>query len=549
MSIDPTQILEKLIALGAPQATETGSAALKRIGMLIDLAADLARDDTTVLALEWCDLLNHSKLTKQQRVLLDYFRANAWANRKRLKHRDPDAAWQWEQPELQNEIFHLRSAANAPGFEELSALRRCQILTNLGNQLNTLGPYVEAVAVWTRALSIDPKFGMARGNRGSGLTRYASSLYDDEHRGLFFLRAYEDLSGALSPKTRYAGPEGVGATKFFASVKERIEAAIHLDHAKSVKWDRERIGRSASERRYRRRALHQGLFLNPLNDLGPHSIAAIDLLSLPSFTSNLGEPPSLIAFFDQMKQEYVSGRWLLFEGLHSDTVHFSDRDVVLYNTLDYPSYSLAVEKVKAAFRIAYSVLDKIAFFLNDYAKLGIPARRVYFKTIWYERCDPARPVRPEFLQSKNLPFRALYWLAKDLFDPVLQDAMEPDAKELYTIRNHLEHSYLRVHEILIRKKPSATPDPWTDRLAYSVAPSELNAKTIQLYRLARAGLIYLALGMHQEENKRDRAGPKGLKMPMASIVGPTGGRSESSPSAASERPPASLDPPGLFMQL
>ncbi|MET4790930.1 hypothetical protein ABIF64_003108 [Bradyrhizobium japonicum] len=131
----------------------------------------------------------------------------------------------------------------------------------------------------------------------------------------------------------------------------------------------------------------------------------------------------------------------------------------------------------------------------------------------------------------------------------MQDAMEPDAKELYTIRNHLEHSYLRVHEILIRKKPSATPDPWTDRLAYSVARSELNAKTIQLYRLARAGLIYLALGMHQEENKRDRAGPKGLKMPMASIVGPTGGRSESSPSAASERRAASPDPSGLFMQL
>ncbi|GLR89776.1 LA2681 family HEPN domain-containing protein [Bradyrhizobium iriomotense] len=515
MTTDPTQILQKLIAQGPPQATETGSAALKRIGMLIDLAGDLGRDDATVLALEWCDLLREKKLTKQQRVLLDYFRANAWANRKRLKHRDPDSAWQWNQPELQNEIFHLRSAAHAPGFEKLSALRRCQILTNLGNQLNTLGRCVEAVAVWTRALSIDPKFGMARGNRGSGLTRYASSLYDNGHRGLFLFRAHEDLHAALSPKARYVGPEGEGAIKFFAGVKKRIEPAIHLDHAKSIKWEGHRIGRSASERQYRRWTLHQGLFLNPLNDLGPHSIAAIDLLSLPSFTSNLGEPPSLIAFFDQMKQEFVSGRWLLFEGLHSDAVHFSDRDVVLYNTLDYPSYSLAVEKVKAAFRIVYSVLDKVAFFLNDYAKLGIPAHRVYFRTIWYEKSDPARSVRPEFLQSKNLPFRALYWLAKDLFDPALKDTMEPDAKELYTIRNHLEHSYLRVHEILIRKQPSAAPDPWTDRLAYSVSRSELNAKTIQLYRMARAALIYLALGMHHEENKRDRTGPKGLKMPMS----------------------------------
>jgi hypothetical protein len=54
------------------------------------------------------------------------------------------------------------------------------------------------------------------------------------------------------------------------------------------------------------------------------------------------------------------------------------------------------------------------------------------------------------------------------------------------------------------------------RLAYSVARSELNAKTIQLYRLARSGLIYLALGMHQEEIKRDPSGraPKGLEMSM-----------------------------------
>lgn len=59
-----------------------------------------------------------------------------------------------------------------------------------------------------------------------------------------------------------------------------------------------------------------------------------------------------------------------------------------------------------------------------------------------------------------------------------------------------------------------TAKSWADRLAYSIAGSELNAKTIQLHHLTRAGLIYLALGMRQEENKRDQAVPKGLKMPI-----------------------------------
>jgi hypothetical protein len=114
-----------------------------------------------------------------------------------------------------------------------------------------------------------------------------------------------------------------------------------------------------------------------------------------------------------MKQEFVSARWLLYEGLNARTTHFSDRQVTLYNTLDYPSYGLGVERLKAAYRIAYSLLDKIAFFLNDYAKLNINERQIYFRTIWYENCDRNNPIRPIFEQSKNWPLRGLFWLSKD----------------------------------------------------------------------------------------------------------------------------------------
>jgi hypothetical protein len=200
--------------------------------------------------------------------------------------------------------------------------------------------------------------------------------------------------------------------------------------------------------------------------------------------------------------------------MHTDSVHFSDRQVTLYNTLDYPSYSLTVEKVKAAYRIAYSLLDKIAYFLNDYAKLGVPPQRVWFRTICYEKSEPGRAIRPQFLQSENLPLRGLYWLAKDLFDPTLVEAMEPDAQELYIIRNRIEHSYLKVHESLLPSKRKERDAAWTDRLAYSVQRSDFNAKTLHMFRLARAGLIYLAMAMHREEEQRDQGAPKDLKMPM-----------------------------------
>jgi hypothetical protein len=276
------------------------------------------------------------------------------------------------------------------------------------------------------------------------------------------------------------------------------------------------IGASKDERHYRRWALQQRLFLNPLNDLGSHTIAARDMLSLPSFTTAIGEPPSLIGFFDQMKQEYVSGRWLLYEGLHSKRVHFSDRQVTIYNTLDYPSHALAVEKVKAAYRIGYSLLDKIAFFLNDYAKLGIKTNQVYFRTIWNEDRDPRKNIRQEFVQSKNWPLRGLYWLSKDLFDPELKSVMEPDAQALYEIRNHLEHSYLKIHELLLpQPQREEFADMWTDSLAYSVGRDDFEDKTLQVFRLARAGMIYLSLGMHREEQKREQNKPKRRKVPMS----------------------------------
>lgn len=286
-----------------------------------------------------------------------------------------------------------------------------------------------------------------------------------------------------------------------AQIEKRIDVEVV---GKSLHLDEHRLGDTVEEQEYRRHMLHEGLFLNPLNDLGFHSIAAQDIFVLPTFTTGLDEPPTLIGLFNQMKQEFISARWLLYDGMAADTLHFADRDVVLYNTLDYPSYSIAVEKVKAAFRMGYALFDKIAFFVNDYWKLGVNPRSVYFKTIWYEDQNArAGVVRSKFANSQNWPLRGLFWLSKDIFDPELQETAEPDAQELYTIRNCLEHTYLKVHEMLV---PRGGPDIFNDRLAYSIQRESFYRKTYRVLRLARAGMIYLSLAMHHEKNGTNRAG-------------------------------------------
>jgi hypothetical protein len=495
-------IFDQLMARGS-LAGLSDDKALDVTGILVDVSSDLSRDDGITRALQWCDELAARTLAEADAALIEYFRANAWGFRQKQKYdASDDARWDWEQPELLKQVLCLRAAARHPGFGKFDDLRRCQILTNLGNQLSTIGRFVEAVATWDRALEINPQFGMALGNRGYGLLSYARGLHDRGHRQVFLLAAHDALLAALSTDAQYFG-DGQDAVKaFFAEHRAEIESRININKLrKQVRLDGYELGDSAIEQDYRRWALGERLFLNPLNDLGAHSIAARDVLVLPDYQTPIGEPPTLTGLFNQMKQEFVSARWMFYEGSEANQPHFSDRDVTLYNTLDYPSYSLAVEKMKAAYRIAYSLFDKIAFFLNDYAKLNVDPKQVYFRSIWYENRDlKKRVLRKELSEARNWPLRGLFWLSKDLFDPELKDTTEPDAQELYVIRNCLEHSYLKVHEWSI--PATAQLDSWRDRLAYSVTRDELASKTLRVLKLTRAALIYLALAMHSEEQKR-----------------------------------------------
>jgi tetratricopeptide (TPR) repeat protein len=477
--------------------------AMKTIGLLIDYSSDLAKEEGIAKALQWSDDLAKKTLNDSDAVLLEYFRANAWTTRRRLNHIAQDSVWHWEQPELQNEILYLRRAIRHAGFESLDAVRKSQIYTNLGNVLSHIGRFVEAVRHWEEALKATPLFGMALGNLGLGLAQYARTLYDIGHKQVFLIRAHTLLEQATTNEAVVYNPEEYAhARNEFERVLAQIDAHLDVEAARrQISLEGFNLGRTQKEKSYRVWALSERLFLNPLNDIGPHTIAARDNLSLPDYVTPIGGSPTLTGFFNQMKQEYVSARWFLYESIQATKPHFSDRAVLLYNTLDYPSYSLAVERAKAAYRIAYSIFDKIAFFLNDYAKLEVPAKRVYFKTIWYAKQDPvARNIRPEFIQLANWPLRGLFWLSKDLFDLDFQDSCEPDAEDLYTIRNCLEHSYMKVHEIVL--PATGLDDPFKDRLAHSIARDSFISKTCLILRRSRAALTYLSLGMHQEERRR-----------------------------------------------
>ncbi|MDQ6958211.1 MAG: LA2681 family HEPN domain-containing protein [Mariprofundaceae bacterium] len=398
--------------------------ALNLLGMLVNEADDTRCVEKVARALNWCDQLNSREWSGSEAVRFHYNWANAWAARRHILMNDASSSsWEWNHPELGQELFHLRMAIKEPEFDSSENYQKCQIYVNTANALNTLGRPVQALEYWNRALQIIPNYGMALGNHGLGLMSYARQLYDGGHAMVLMKFAYEDFKSAISAGAYYEDNGYETVKTGMETEANNIETHIDLAVVNStLDLHHHSLGESKEEQEYRRWCLTQRLFLNPINDLGTYPIAARDIFGLPSITVSIKEPPVLYGFFNQLKQEYVSARYMYYEGICSDGVHFSDRDVALVNTLDYPAYSIAVEREKVAFRLLYSIFDKLAYFINSYWRLGMPEKQVSFRSVWVQKGKTGKvsSLRDQFDGYENLPMRGLYWLSKDILE---NDAM------------------------------------------------------------------------------------------------------------------------------
>ena len=366
---------QTLLAVESVDALDA-EAALNHLARLIDLSLDFGRVDGTNRAIQIGEQVSKRCLTPADAILLDYFLSNAWANKRQLEKHSEKDRWIWEQPEAERQIIHLRRAVRNDGFSKIHPQRQCQILTNLANLLNTVGRFVEALEYWDQALSLIPTFGMAQGNRAYGLVHYSRSLYDDGHQPIFLRHAHVGFLSALAAAEDDHQGVHSWARDAFTKQSDWIESVVRPEYlGKGTEMEEFPLGNSEDEIKYRQWCLRNRLFLNPLNDLGPHSVAAHDVLTTPSIVVKPGEGMHFQGFYNQLKQEFVSARYLHYEGATSSQPHFSDKDVLLYNTLDYPSYSLAVEKVKMAFRMTYSILDKVLR-ITDWR---LPRRRKTFR--------------------------------------------------------------------------------------------------------------------------------------------------------------------------
>lgn len=442
--------------------------------------------ETLSKGIELSTQVNTSRFSNSDLATFHYFVGNAWSYLHQFKQKEGD--FPFEGIELNQQIISYRSALSK--FEsETNRILKCQILTNLGNLFNLIGRFSEAQDYYDRAISLESDFGMAIGNKGYGIFSYARVIFDPNQQFIFFHKAYHYLLASKKPDVYEE------AWQYFKNVANHIETKFKKDILNKRLSFKDFFKRKPQkEISYRKWCMENKLFLNPLNDIIQQSVVTTDYLFTPSMTFQYNEEPIYFSIFNQIKQEFVSSRFIFYEAINSTKPHFSDKEVKIIDTLDYSTYSYNLEKIKIAFRVSYSILDKVAYFLNLYFDLRDDPNRVSFRNIWYEKDRVT--IKSKIHDRKNWALRGLFWLSKDFYEKGFIDTIEPDSKEIAKIRNFIEHKAFKIVDFNTSRA--------SNKNLYAIDRNSFVDKSFKLLKLTRSAILYLSFIIYEEENERNK---------------------------------------------
>ena len=341
---------------------------------------------------------------------------------------------------------------------------------------------------------------MAIGNLGTEIFDYACFDYTDNKESLYKY-AYQLLDTALTYEDSIVHPNAKAFYQSKIDILDEIDNFNPYDTEYNVesilkkdRLDDHNFTNNITNEDYWDWVAENSLALNTINDIDYMTKNNQDTLHLPNILTSINDHSSFYGIFNQIKQEYCSARYILYEGMYNNKNHFSDENVYLVNTIDYPKYGLNIERVKAAYRSAYALFDRIGYFLNKYFKLGLKDREVSFKRIWQSANNEIYEVF-----KNNIALKGMYWTYKDLFAKTKSknlDCIDKKLRRTYTIRNIMEHRYLKVLDSNFIDQ--ATSD--YDNLSYTITSDELNELGINLIRICRELIILLCFTVNINEN-------------------------------------------------
>lgn len=477
------------------------------LGVRIDQALDnLDARQLESLDFECAKLIESTNGIDQ--TILFYFRANIqsgiWHSLK-IEER-----YQWGQSNLIKEMSYLQSSIKSKEFDKLHYIRRFQIQTNYANKLSSVGRNIEAIELLGKILRHKPYFGTALGNRGSLIIKLTEFIINDNTAAhICVLLGYDELlyvlKNADSKNIQWDSDYFMQPNGHLEFYKSRIDQVTYNDKYDKLReyyksFDIDKNSMPKAERKHHKFILEKNLFLHPINVIGNNELGSFDSISLPALTTNIYEKPIFLDLFNQLKSEFCFARLMYFESNGGRGKHYADTNLNLSDSEDYSAFGMSVEKLRASFRSAYSMLDKIAIFINLYYDLSVAEKNINIRDIWYENNGKnEKIIRKIFSDSDNFGIRALFHLSFDIVGASKNNIGEisPMSKTLNEYRNCLEHRFLLLKDY----------DFYSAKLipnaGYKFAlVDELYNYTFDLLKLVRAALFYLTFAIEYEENKR-----------------------------------------------
>ena len=361
---------------------------------------------------------------------------------------------------------------------------RVQALTNLGNSFDIVGRNADGVEAYREALTLDPDFGMALGNKGVALLGIAPLM--QQHVAAGVAEARDDLDAALKDRNRILQIGGPPALEHFEKRRASITVRGSGHDSAAASWADP----------YWRWCAQHNLFLHVSPRCIDPEADAYDPLFFRSVTAGLEDEDQrrvndLFDAFNAMKQDYAAARYLLWlaEGdaspIREPGAAVSAKTKYL-DSLRYARWGARTGVGVQAFAAATNLIDKVACFVHLYFETSRKIRTVSLRNLWHRPPQRNQPIVMDPELAAHLAPGAFNRGLSALCDLSCDLEQDTPLNDLIERRHSATHRFLTVHSMLL------DDDKSTDGCLEQVTWTELIDGALSQLATAHSALIYLA---------------------------------------------------------
>lgn len=431
------------------------------------------------------------KMANDHKLYLEfcYTIANAYSSLIQIKQNSTDQQY-WIGDKFTEEakrLYRIIISASHPGNKY-----HLETLTNYANLLNGgLGRNIESLHYYNLVIQQNPNFSMALANKGYVQSLLALVISGNAKRVILH-ESYANITKAIK-----CGLDE-GPKQYFSLIANHLIKSMYPEVknlSADISCESNLPEKISFENYYKRFCITNDLFLNPISNSHQCEAALYDPLIISHLVfpkEEYGNFREQIKNFNQIKQEYIFARFLLVQSFYKDSqLCFIDKDAILLNTLDSSTYGIFLEQAKTSFRISFSILDKIAFFVNQYCKLKMREKSIYFHSI--------SPLRYPNLLKTFFPLVNPYLAA--LMD--LSNDFENDYfKKFVKLRNSFEHRFESIY--LFNNGDLKITGNEVREKSGLISLAEFRTLHLELLLIVKSAIFYLALMVDWEEKNRNK---------------------------------------------